>query len=276
MMALPERPLTDAAIALAENLSARVAQVLDTIWQYDRRVRLVRDLQAELLPPRLPEIPGIALAASYHPGAAGLDVGGDFYDVLPLADNRWGLLVGDVSGRGARAASTTALVRYTARAVAPLHERAADVLATTNAALLAVEDDERFITAVYAGLTIRDGVVDVELVSAGHPAAVIRRADGRVEPTIAGGPLLGQLPDVEFEAQRLTLRSGDTLVMVTDGVLESRGAGREMFGEERLAETIAQGQMGASAAVVAVDEAVVAFADAPLEDDRAVLAVSVN
>jgi len=275
LMATEALPLTDASISLAEDLARRVAQVLDTVRQFEQRVRLVRDLQAELLPPSLPRIPGVELAASYHPGADGLDVGGDFYDVIPLDDGRWVLVVGDVSGRGARAASTTALVRFTARAVAPLSPDAAGVLQATNSALLSIEDDERFITAACAELKPQtDGSVSVAIAVAGHPAPLVRRANGTVEAIEASGPLLGQLPEIDCPVQQLTLHAGDSLVMVTDGVLECRAADREMFGEQRLVDVVAASPGSADPLVAAVDQAVNDFAGGSLSDDRAVIAVT--
>ena len=278
LMATADRPLSDATITLAEDLASRVALVLDTIRQVDQRVRLVTELQQGLLPPRLPAIPGVELAVSYAPGSEGLEVGGDFYDVFALPDGRWALLIGDVSGRGASAASITALARHTIRALAPLLTSPTDVISAANDALLAVEDAERFITAAYAVLTpAADGSVRVALVSAGHPAPLIRRADGSVSVTAAEGPLLGQLPGVRCEVDDLVLYPGDLLVMVTDGVLEARTTDGSMFGEEGLRAVLAARTTPDTAGVVAdIDTAVLAFSGTPIHDDRAVVALAVS
>ncbi|MEW2168142.1 SpoIIE family protein phosphatase [Streptomyces sp. NPDC007084] len=124
-------------VAPAEGLARRAASAAVNARQYTQRVALARDLQAGLLLPEVPAVPGADIAPPhYHPAGEGLGIGGDFYDVFPLAGDRWAFMVGDVCGRGAMAAITTALVRHTARAVAPLVPGPEAVVDAVNRALL--------------------------------------------------------------------------------------------------------------------------------------------
>jgi Stage II sporulation protein E (SpoIIE)/GAF domain len=118
------------------------------------RAAMAQTLQESLLPPRLPEIPGLRVAARYTAGGTGAEVLGDFYDVFPSVRGSWGMVVGDVCGKGVAAAKSTALARYTLRAEAHRETRPAVILAALNQALLDwLTDDPRFLTAIYA--TIR-------------------------------------------------------------------------------------------------------------------------
>ncbi|MFD0331652.1 PP2C family protein-serine/threonine phosphatase [Streptacidiphilus monticola] len=273
LLATAERPLDQRTVALAEELARTAAAGAETTRQYDRRAKLARDLQAGLLLAALPEVPGARLAASYRPAGEGLDIGGDFYDVFPLPGDWWGLVIGDVCGRGAHAATTTALVRNTARAVAPLLPTPDAVARSVNDALLDRTDSESFVTLVYAELRpVRDGMA-VSLVQAGHPAPLVRRADGTVRPTEAVGQLLGVTEDPELPLETVDLRSGDALVLVTDGLLEARNPAGDMFGEERLADVLrsVSGPADAQALLDAVVGAVDAFARGVCDDDQAVL-----
>ncbi|SEB61734.1 GAF domain-containing protein [Streptomyces sp. 2131.1] len=142
-------------IALAEELVARAALAARNARQYTHRAALARDLQAGLLLPDLPHVPGAEVATYYHPAGEGLDVGGDFYDVFPLEGDQWAFMLGDVCGRGAIAATTTALVRHTARAVAPLVPGPEAVVQAVNQALInrPAGHGTGFVTLIYGQLT---------------------------------------------------------------------------------------------------------------------------
>lgn len=157
-------------IALAEEVARRAASAAHNARQYAQRAALARDLQTGLLLPDLPDVPGAQMAAFYHPAGQGLDIGGDFYDVFPRGDGSWSFVLGDVCGRGAKAATTTALVRHTARAVAPLLDDPVAVVKAVDRALndRNAQQNNGFVTLVYGHLTpARDGLA-VELVRAGH------------------------------------------------------------------------------------------------------------
>ncbi|SEM50262.1 SpoIIE family protein phosphatase [Streptacidiphilus jiangxiensis] len=274
LVATEDRMLDARAISLAEELARTAAAGAETTRQHEQRARLAHDLQAGLLLAALPEMPGAQLAASYRPAGEGLDIGGDFYDVFALPGDWWGLVIGDVCGRGAHAATTTALVRHTARAVAPLLPTPSAVAESVNEALLARPDSgESFVTLIYAELRqVRDGLA-VSMVRAGHPPPLLLRADGTVTSPSPAGQLLGVSPDPELELESFTLAGGDCLVLVTDGILEARDPTGTLFGEERLVAALrsATGTTDAQRILDAVTDAVDAFTGGVTDDDQAVL-----
>ncbi|MGW3130808.1 SpoIIE family protein phosphatase [Streptomyces sp. NPDC001123] len=271
-------PLDDRTIALAQELGRRAASSADNAHQFTDRVRLARDLQAGLLPPELPRIPGATLAASYRPAGEGLDVGGDFYDVFPLADDRWVLMIGDVSGRGALAATTTGIVRHTARAAARLLNDPAAVVAAINDALMAsTADEDQFVSLTYGELRHTSSHLALNLIRAGHVPPLVRRADGTVVELVEPGLLLGIRPDPGVCPCGIELHPGDSLVLVTDGITEARSADGEFFGEDRLADGLAAVRTTTPTAAVLMESitaAVTAFAGDATLDDEAVLVVT--
>ncbi|WP_233273530.1 SpoIIE family protein phosphatase [Streptomyces broussonetiae] len=265
-------------IALAQELARRAASSADNAHQFTDRVRLAHDLQAGLLPPELPRIPGVTLAASYHPAGEGLDVGGDFYDVFPLSGDRWAFMIGDVSGRGALAATTTGMVRHTARAAARLRNDPPAVVAAINDALTAgIADEDQFVSLVYGELRHSPSRLALSLIRAGHVPPLVRRADGTVEELTHPGLLLGIRPDPAFCPFDIDLRPGDSLVLVTDGITEARSADGELFGEDRLADAlVADGTTTPTAPTLieSITAAVTTFAGDATLDDRAALVVT--
>jgi sigma-B regulation protein RsbU (phosphoserine phosphatase) len=244
----------------------------------DRVQRLATTLQRTLLPPTLPAVPGLEVAAYYH-HASPDQVGGDFYDLFPLSDKRWGLFMGDVCGKGADAAAVTSLARYTLRAAAVYDPDPIAVLHNLNAVLNQEYrgDDPRFCTVIFGLLTPAADGYDVVLASGGHPPALLLRADGTVERRdTPGGQLVGILPEARFTTTTLRLTAGDTLLLYTDGVTEARvDAARARYDDEALHEFVtALAPTTARGAVDAVRELLEGFGDG-LDDDAAVLAASV-
>ena len=242
---------------------------------------LAETLQAALLPPTLPEVPGLDLAALYHPGTEHVSVGGDIYDVFRVSRDTWGLFIADVCGKGADAASVTALARHTVRATALENATPTHVAAALNRALLE-GGDRPFLTAIFAVLT-RTGEDrsqrahwdwTVELVCAGHPLPVLVTEDG---PRIVGEPgtLLGVTKDPGFTPVRIALTPGETLVMYTDGVTEARNPSGELFGEGRLLRALSQTEGTSEQAISQVAGAVQRHVgDVADGDDVAILAVT--
>jgi len=242
------------------------------------RAVLAQTLQESLLPPRLPIIPGLQVAARYVAGGTGAEVLGDFYDVFPSVRGSWGMVVGDVCGKGVRAAKSTALARYTLRAEAHRETRPRLILAALNQALLEwLTDDPRFLTAIYA--TVRTTAVGatVRICSGGHPLALVHRADGRVQTFGRPGTLLGILPDPELYDSRALLRPGDSLVLFTDGVTEARShVDHDLYGEDRLRDVIAGlGDMSAARIADAIQQAALAFSGGASSDDTVALVLKV-
>jgi sigma-B regulation protein RsbU (phosphoserine phosphatase) len=239
---------------------------------------LAQTLQESLLPPRLPDIPGLDVAARYVAGGTGVEVLGDFYDVFPSVRGSWAMVVGDVCGKGVPAAKSTALARYTLRAEAHRETRPRLVLAALNEALLGwLTDDPRFLTAVYATVRPTLAGASVQISSAGHPLALVRRADGRVQTCGQPGTLLGIVPNPELHDSRSLLRAGDSLVLFTDGVTEARGYfDRDLYGDDRLRDLIAGvGDMSAAGIAETIQQAVLDFSRGENSDDTVALVLKV-
>jgi PAS domain S-box-containing protein len=214
---------TGADVRLLEFVAERAAQAIkdSSLGETERSTAV--ELQRSLLPARLPDIPGAELVATYRPAVAGTMVGGDFYDVVAVGDDRWVIAVGDVAGKGPPAAALTAALRYTIRSSAlrsdPLTETvrlASDALRET-----ALEDERHFATLILAGLTQNGAAQHVELARAGHPPALVVRAGGRFERHEPEGSLLGLDRPTPITIGYTTLTAGDTIVLVTDGVTEA-------------------------------------------------------
>jgi phosphoserine phosphatase RsbU/P len=262
---------------LAHVASGEVA--LQVALQYgEERAELARTLRESLLPARLPEIPGLQVAARYVAGGTGAEVLGDFYDVFPSVRSSWGLVVGDVCGKGAPAAKSTALARYTLRAEAHRHGRPSLILGALNQALLDwLTEDPRFLSAIYATARPTLAGASVQISSAGHPLALVRRASGHVQTLGQPGTLLGLLADPELHDSQMVLRPGDSLIMFTDGVTEARSRiDREIYGDDRLHDVV-EGLCDMSAACIAdvIQQAVLTFSGGEFSDDTVVLVVKV-
>jgi sigma-B regulation protein RsbU (phosphoserine phosphatase) len=241
----------------------------------EARVRLLaRTLQTSLMPPELPRIPGLELAAVYRPAGHGDEVGGDFYDVFQTGPGDWSVVLGDVAGKGARAAAVTSLVRHTVRTVAVRVRRPRAVLAALNDALLRQDVPGRFCSLAYA--RVRLGSRDAARVTVclgGHPPPLVLADDVPPAPFGRFGTLLGALPTPELHDSDAELRPGDTLVLYTDGVIEARRDG-ELYGEDRLAALAAElrGRDASAVAAGIVDAAVDHQRGLPA-DDIAVVAL---
>ena len=250
----------------------------------ERLQRLVTTLQRSLLPASLPQVPGLETAAHYHIASVD-EVSGDFYDLFPLAHERWAFFLGDVCGKGAEAATVTSLIRYTLRAAAVYDPDPVTVLDTLNAELHRqyCGDDPRYCTAIFGILTPDGDAFNLTLASGGHPACLLIRADGSADyqPT-PGGMLIGMLADARFTSITIRLAPGDTLLLYTDGLLEARtdattstGTADGRYGDEALhAFATDLAPTSAGTAVTAVTDLLHSFAGG-LDDDTAVLALSV-
>lgn len=231
------RQFDEEDLRTATDLGLRAAVALDNAYLYADRDRVARTLQQSLLPPVLPEIPGLSMSAIYRAGSQTHGIGGDFYDVFPTGTDQWLVAIGDVCGKGVEAAALTGTVRYAVRTAAVLMSSPALILRAVNETLVQEAWHERFATLQIAQLTIAAGSVGVRMAAGGHPPAILRRSHGQVEWLSPGGPLLGVLPDAEFNEQAVELADRDILLLYTDGVTEAGRAPR-LFGEGRLGRAV--------------------------------------
>jgi PAS domain S-box-containing protein len=239
----------------------------------ERAARRVADaLQRSLLPPHLPDIPGVDLGAAYRSGSESSAVGGDFYDVFALGGGRWGIAIGDVRGKGPDAASITALVRYAIRTAAVRETSSSAVLAVVNEALLRDTPDEDFCTAIYARLDVASGAPVLQLAVGGHPLPLLASAQGGVTTAGRPGTLLGAVANPDLHDDEITLAPDDLLLLYTDGVIEAQTR-RGRLGVDGLGALLAS---CAKLDAVAVARRIEALVDPPnrrVSDDVALLAV---
>ena len=231
---------------------------------------LAAALQRSLLPPALPHIPHTEIAATYHP-ANRYQVGGDFYDVFPIDGQTWGLVMGDVCGKGPDAAGRTSCARYSLRAAAIHETDPAAVLELVNQALLLDAEaviEAPFVTAVFARLQPHRAGATIVFAAGGHPLPTVLRADGTVEQAGEPGTLLGVLQQSRSTTSTLELATGDTMVLVTDGVLDS---GRPRLDLDGLTDVLSSCRGLAPAGIAARIHQTVAAAQS---DDIAILVVT--
>ncbi|SCE83297.1 SpoIIE family protein phosphatase [Micromonospora mirobrigensis] len=236
-------------ISVLEDVARRAALAIENARIHAERRRVAQTLQQSLLPPVLPVIEGIGFAAEYVPTGDDAEVGGDFYDVVPLPDGRWLMVIGDVSGKGVQAAAVTGLVRDVIRVLAGDGKPLPEVLNRLNETLVE-RGGGRYCTLALAAVGPGDGnQLDVSLHLAGHDRPVLLRGGGGAAFTGTGGTALGLLDSITTPTAEIPLDPGDSLIFYTDGVTERR-RGRELFGTERLRDAAAP-LAGYSADVVA-------------------------
>ncbi|MFI1419911.1 SpoIIE family protein phosphatase [Streptomyces sp. NPDC020731] len=203
-----------------------LAQALARAGTAENERALSEGLQRTMLPKLGPGIPGMSLAARYVPTGGGLQVGGDWYDVIPLPNGRFAMVIGDVQGHDVRAAGLMGQLRIALRAYASEGHRPDAVLSRASRFLHGIGEadpaDPRFATCLYVEVDPVSGVL--EAARAGHPEPVIRMADGTVlaRPT-AGGLPLGVDPGADYPTTRFVLESGETMLICTDGLIETGG-----------------------------------------------------
>jgi PAS domain S-box-containing protein len=239
---------------------------------YRRQLEIADSLQSALL--NLPSVVGrLRLGHRYHSATEAARVGGDFYDVFEIRDNQIAVMIGDVAGHGIEAARTATLVKDVIHAFTHQSPRAREVLRRANKVLVEKEVSGFFVT-LFLGILNGD-TGELQYASAGHPATLLRRVSGRVETFAAGTPPLGIFTDASWNTSEVTLAPGDMLLMYTDGVIEARRDG-EFFGEDRLKRLLARARRPAEELPDYVLKRVIAFARGVLNDDVAVLALSLS
>lgn len=223
---------TQAAIAL-ENLDLHQA-ALDK-QRLEREIELASEIQRQILPKGTPEIPDFEIAGWNRPAR---HIGGDYYDFFALANQReWGLVLGDVSGKGVPAALLVSTLHSSLRLLLDQVELGSDLFARLNEHILASSAANKFITLFAARLDVATG--ELVYLNAGHNPGLIVRADRTTVELGPGGLPLGLLPKMTFRAERIALAPGDLLCLYSDGITEASSPAEEEFGLDRLATLLA-------------------------------------
>jgi PAS domain S-box-containing protein len=210
---------------IAVNVFEEISEIKSTeaaLRESEVRHRSVsRTLQQGLAPPSAPEVPGLQVAVRFRALGEASEIGGDFYDLFRTGERRWGVLIGDVSGKGVEAAATAALARHTVRATAQHDDDPRYVLSMLNQAIARQVSGSRFCTAVYATIELGELWVRMQVASAGHPAPLLLRSHGGAEEVGGRGPLLAGFEDSAYPSEPAHLAAGDSLVLYTDGVTDA-------------------------------------------------------
>lgn len=277
LVACDDRRFTSSEWAFAESYCSLAALHCDNARLLEEQTRIAQRLQSSLLPPMLPQVPGVELAAIYVAAGSGAEVGGDFYDVFAAGDGRWFALTGDVRGRGVDAAVTTGLARHTIRAAALPGAEPSAVVRRLNDVLLAREPtgwEPRFCAVCVIAVTPAEDGVSATMCCAGHPLPWLVGVDGTVREVGRPGTVAGVVADAVIVDTTVPLRPGDTLVAFTDGVSERRRDGA--FFEDRVPDVLAaSARLEVSALAEELRDRAVAFAPGEANDDMAVLVLRV-
>ena len=204
-------------LSLAEAAAGRLAEALDAAWFADQQRKIAATLQQALLPPALPAIPGLDIAARYWP-AGSHAVGGDFYDVFAIDDHTWALVIGDACGTGPDAAALTSIARHTVRAAARHGVDTGDVMDWLNEAVL-LSNRNLFCTACFATLTAQAGSWQLTSTAAGHPLPIVATSTG-TRTVGEPGTLLGAFDEITTKTGHAHLHAGDVVVLYTDGITD--------------------------------------------------------
>lgn len=268
---------SDADETLLGPFAARAGAALAAARMYAEQVKITMTLMQDLLPPQLPDVHGVELASCYRASNDSERVSGDFYDVHlgSPTDEQPFVVLGDVCGKGLRAAVLTGKIRNTLHALLPVatdHHRLLDLLNRT----LVDSHHDQFATLVLATVSRSGDIVRLRLTCAGHPAPLIVRVDGRVEEADTHGSLIGVLPTVHATTATVDLRPGETCLLYTDGLTEARGGPTgDMFGEARLRGCLAEcAGLTAEAVVERIQVLVSEWLGSGSRDDMATLAIT--
>jgi len=204
---------------LVEAVASRVASSLENLRLSEEQRSIASTLQASLLPQQLPEITGVDVAVRYWASGDGVDVGGDFYDLFRIADERWGVVIGDVCGKGPRAAALTGMARHTIATAAWHGDDHVAVLTNLNRSMLE-RDAEAFCTAVYGTLQRSSTGLAFTFACGGHPLPILVRSAGPTTSCGVPGSLIGVLERIHVAVTTVELHPGDTVVLYTDGATD--------------------------------------------------------
>ena len=251
-------------------LAARSRRAAERMQERERAA--AREIQATLLPRHLPSLPGFSLAAAWRPAAG---VGGDHYDVFGVREGRFALCIADVAGKGMPAALLMSNLQAAVRALAAEGWAPGELCRELRRVMSARLSDEKFVTLAYFVLDVAARRLSYTI--AGHNPPVLVRADGSWERLDVGGPVISGVSDGSYPEGHVTIRSGDRLVLYTDGLTEIADADGVEFGEERLVEVVRRERMlGADPLKDRLLEAALAFGGGTLVDDTTLLVLAAH
>jgi phosphoserine phosphatase RsbU/P len=211
------------------------------LQQQEQELNRAREMQTDLLPKKLPQLPGVELAGAWQPARA---VGGDYFDVIGLDAARLGLCIGDVSGKGITAALLMANLQAAFRAYATTDAKPSEVCSKLNKFVCGNVAPGKFITFFYAILDARNHTLTYE--NAGHCAGLLMRNNGQTEHLCGQGGVLGVQPERTYADSSVALASGDRLRFFTDGVTEAENQKDEEFGYQGIAKAAGTGPSSAA------------------------------
>jgi serine phosphatase RsbU (regulator of sigma subunit) len=266
----PGAPVLQATMDEAVRIAGQAALAIDNARLYQQQKQFADMMQRSLLPQSVPRLPGLELGDAYE-SSARVDVGGDVYDFMELADGRLAVTLGDVTGHGIEAAADMAMAKFVFRSLAREHSEPSDFLQSANDVIVDEIAPGKFITMVYVVIDAKSG--EVAVAGAGHPAPRLVAAAGGVSSLDAAGLVLGVERAQVYDEVKATLGVGDAIVLYTDGVLEARRDG-ELYGPERLDRLLAERSSLEPAQLArAVLDDCRAFSQGELADDCAVVVV---
>ncbi|HEX2700592.1 MAG TPA: SpoIIE family protein phosphatase [Acidimicrobiales bacterium] len=272
-MCSKDRRLRPADVSTLEDLAARAATAISNSRSHRARTAIAHTLQHSLLPPDVPILPGLEVAARYRPLGDEVEVGGDFYDVFAAGGGRWGVVIGDVSGKGIPAASLTALARYTVRTAAASESGPSKILDVLNNSILDDGAGERFCTVALALIDHDSSGTRFSLACGGQPLPMLVDSHGDVRPVGQPGTAIGLFADPRLTDVSTTLGPEEVLVLYTDGVVEAR-APSGAFADGLLEATL-RSCAGRSAEAIAdgIENALLDFVGGRPRDDTAILVI---
>src|SRR5207245_2361552 len=269
-----KRTLTTLAAQIA--IAVENAQLYEEIARQERRLEcdlaLARELQVRLLPQTRPKLPNLEVAARFVPARA---IGGDLYDFVDYSLSRLGIIIGDVSGKGAPAAIYAALVSGILRSHAPIEPAPAEMLSAVNNSLGERRIDAQFVSIIYA--VWDDAMRTLQVANSGLPRPIYCH-DGKIEIIEATGLPLGLFDDAEYEEFTFRAKPGDMFVFFSDGILDASNKAGELFGRERVERLVAENSTASADTIVKlIFQAVTEHASGEdAFDDETVVAIRVK
>lgn len=268
----PHRAFSRTDLAVAEELGRLAGISVENARLYTERTRIAHTLQLALLPETLPVIEGGEIDALYTAAGELNEVGGDFYDAFEVTPGRWMVAIGDVCGKGPRAAGVTALARHTLRAAAVSAQPPSEMLVTLHRALLREPAGRDLCTVALVFVEPGEGVMRLTVALAGHPAPLLIDARGGVRRIGQNGTLLGVVEPVSVHEVREELHPGETLLMYTDGATEA-GTPNQPLGEDGLRGICSRApELTLPALLEVIKQAALERTDGGLRDDMALVA----